>query len=59
MNEPNYAEITEALLKTIARSDEEFQGQIAAGVGVDLETFQDYLDNVEFPVVGRKAKHSV
>jgi hypothetical protein len=47
MNNKNYAGITEALFRMIAKSDEEFQEQIASGIGVSLETLQDYLDNVK------------
>jgi len=54
-----FGEITEQLLKTIARSDEEFQQQLANGIGIELDEFQDYLDRVEFPVVGEKNKHEV
>lgn len=55
----DFAAITEDLLRTIARSDEEFQQQLANGIGVDLEEFQDYLDRVEFPAVGEKNKHDL
>ena len=55
----SFGEITEQLLTTIARSDEEFQQQIANGIGIELDELQDYLDRVEFPVVGEKNKHEV
>ena len=54
-----FGEVTERLLKLIARSDDEFQCQIASGIGISLEELRDYLDRVEFPVVGEKNKHEV
>lgn len=51
--ETNYAEITENLLRIIAK-DNALMEQFANGLEIDLETFEDYIDNVEFPIVGRK-----
>lgn len=56
--EKDFAEITENLLKLIAR-DDGLQEQIAKGLDMELDEFQDYLDRVEFPVVGEKNKHEV
>ncbi|HOS16048.1 MAG TPA: hypothetical protein PKX15_03390 [Bacteroidales bacterium] len=58
MNDKEFAEITEALLKTIARNDE-LTEQLASALGLELDEFEDYLDRVEFPVVGAKNKHDV
>jgi len=52
-SEMDFGEITEALLKVIAR-DDSLQEQFATAIGVNLDTFQDYLDRVQFPVVGSK-----
>jgi hypothetical protein len=51
----DYQQITEALLRTIAR-DEKLIDQFAKAVGIEREEFEDYLDNVEFPVIGRKTE---
>lgn len=48
MNDKECQEITEALLKVMCRADEEFQEQLATGIGVSLETFKEYLDKVDF-----------
>ena len=58
MNDKEFAEITEALLKTIARNDE-LTEQLASALGLELDEFEDYLDRVEFPEVGEKNKHDV
>jgi hypothetical protein len=54
----NFAEITENLLKLIA-CDDSLQEQIAKALDIELDEFQDYLDRVEFPVVGEKNKHEL
>jgi len=53
---PSFAEITERLLKTIARSDDEFQQQIANGIGIELDELQDYLFLIvsSFPSLARR-----
>lgn len=56
--EKDYGEILEALLKSIARGDEEFQQTCANCAGVSLEVFQDFLDNAEFPVIGKRDRHA-
>jgi hypothetical protein len=48
MNDTDCQDITNALLKVICKADEEFQEQLANGIGVSLETFQEYLDKVDF-----------
>jgi len=47
MIDKDYVWITEALLKLIGRSDEEFQEQIAKGIGVSVETLNEYLDKAD------------
>ena len=54
----DYGQILESLLKAIARGDEEFQKTCADCAGVDLEEFQDFLDNAEFPVIGTRDRHA-
>ena len=56
MNDKDMVDITEALLKVIARSDEEFQEQLATGIGISLETFSEYLDNVDVSGVEFKSQ---
>jgi len=36
------------LLRVMCKADEEFQEQLATGIGVSLKTFQEYLDKVDF-----------
>ena len=48
MNDTTCREISDALLKVICRADEEFQEQLATGIGVGLDTFKEYLDKVDF-----------
>jgi hypothetical protein len=50
----NDTEITEGILKIIARGDDDFQEQFAKSLGIELEEFQDYLDNVIVPEMTRK-----
>ena len=47
MTNKDFVAITEALLKTIGRADEEFQAQIAMGIGVSVETLNEYLDKAD------------
>lgn len=56
--EQNFAEITEGILRIIGK-DEGLQEQFAKGLGIEVEQLQDYLDRVEFPVVGEKNKHDL
>lgn len=58
MNDKEFGEITEALLRTIARNDE-LTEQLASALGLELDEFADYLDRVKFLVVGSKNKHDV
>jgi hypothetical protein len=55
----NDQDITEKLLRLIGRADDEFQEQIADGIGCSLEELLDYIDYVEFPMIGRKNKQSL
>lgn len=56
--EKDFAQITEELLRIIAR-DDELTEQFAKSLGISVEEFGDYLDRVEFPVVGEKDRHTV
>lgn len=47
MNSNNYQQILDALLKAIARGDEEFQQTCANCAGASLEEFQDFLDHAK------------
>ncbi len=51
----DYQQITEALLRTIAH-DKKLIDQFAKAIGIEREEFEDYIDNVEFPVIGRKTE---
>ena len=55
----NDQEITEGLLRLIGRADDEFQEQIADGIGCSFDELLDYIDYVEFPVIGRKNKQDI
>ncbi len=50
----NYKEISDRLLKLIGKADEEFQDQIAKGIGINREELLDYVDNADFVVIGNK-----
>lgn len=56
--EPDFGDITERIIRTIAR-DEGLAGQFSVALGIDEDVLNDYLDRVEFPVVGAKDKTSV
>jgi hypothetical protein len=47
MTKEDYEDITEALLRVICKADEEFQEQLATGIGIGLDTFQEYLETVD------------
>ena len=51
----DFGEITENLLKTIARN-EELSSILATTLGLSDDEFGLYIDTVEFPVIGRKTK---
>lgn len=41
---PDFKEITNRVLNYIAVSDDEVNRQIAEGIGIDMDYFEDYLD---------------
>ena len=43
----DYLEITQNLLKAIARSDEEFQESLRNCIGLTEKQFEEYIDNVD------------
>jgi len=47
MNDKDCQEIQAALIRVMCKADEEFQEQLATGIGVSLQTFQEYLDKVD------------
>lgn len=58
IKERDFAWITEELLNIIGRNDK-FQERLAYSIGISLEEFQDYIDTVDFPVIGKKDKHTL
>lgn len=54
----DFGEITERIITTIAR-DQGLIGQFAVALDIDEDVLNDYLDRVQFPVVGSKDKHAV
>jgi hypothetical protein len=54
----NDNEIIDKILKIIGR-DDELMTQFSTAIGIDEEDLGDFIDNVEFPIIGRKNRHSV
>lgn len=55
---PDYNTITEGILRLIGR-DEGLLEQFAKGLGITTDELGEYIDTVEFPVIGKKDKHTV
>lgn len=56
--EMDFGEITERIITAIA-SDRGLIGQFAVALDIEEDVLNDYLDRVQFPVVGAKDRHAV
>ena len=54
----NDLQIIDGILRIIGR-DTELTEQFANGLGIDVDTLNDFIDTVEFPVIGRKDSTSL